>query len=160
VNEYFEPLSDDELQDHLRLSLPPTNARAGWYIDDAAVLYAIDYLGIKLPVRIRFMTTKLGATLGTHYSRTDWHRITIAQNIVKAGKASEVLWHELVHCMQAEKFAQETGHSINEFHELEYKKLDGPWGATYRQNRLEIQANKIAAEKNINHQLCITTREV
>lgn len=151
---YFEPLSDDELHDHLRLSLPPKNSRSGWQLDEKAILAAIDYLGIKLPVRIRFMTTKYGARLGTHYSRTDWHRVTVAQNLKKAGRASEIIWHELVHCMQAERFAERTGRSIDDYHDEEYKMVDGEWGLTYEGNLHEIEANRIAAERNTNHLLC------
>jgi len=151
---FYEPLDDNELRDHLRLSLPPTNSRLGWQLDEQQILGAIDILGIELPVRIRFMTTKHGDSLGTHYSRKDWHRVTIAQNIIKPGRASEVLWHELVHCMQAERFAKRTGKSINQFHKEEYKMLDGDWGSSYQDNLLEIEANKIAYQKNINYRLC------
>lgn len=154
MESYFEPLDDKELHDHLRLTLPSTIARAGWSIDEQAVLAAIDFLGIELPVRIRFMTTKYGASLGTHYSRTDWHRITIAQNIRQAGRASEILWHELVHCMQAERWSKKTGKSINHWHVEEYKLLDGDWGRSYDDNLLEKEANRIATERNVNYLLC------
>lgn len=154
MSEYFEPLDDDELRDHLRLTTPATIARAGWSLDDAAILAAIDHLGIKLPVRIRFMTTKHGATYGTHYSRPGWHRVTIAQNLKRAGRASETLWHELVHCMQAERFAEKTGKPITDFHDHEYKLMDGEWGRSYAGNLLEKEANRIALERNTNHLLC------
>jgi len=156
---YFEPLDDKELHDHLRLQLPPTDAASGWSLDETAILEAIDYLGIKLPVRIRFMTSyaykynnygekvKKSWTGGTHYSRQTWHRVTINQRYKKTSSASETLWHELVHCMQAERFAERTGQSINLFHEYEYKKTDGEWGRTYEGNLMEIEANKIAAEQ-------------
>ena len=58
MTNYFEPLDDKELHDHLRLTTPSTIARAGWSIDEEAVLAALDYLGIEHPVNIRFMTTK------------------------------------------------------------------------------------------------------
>ena len=155
MESYFEPLDDKELHDHLRLTLPSTIARAGWSIDEQAVLAAIDYLGIELPVRIRFMTTKYGASLGTHYSREDWHRVTVAQNIRQAGRASETLWHELVHCMQAERFVKKNpGKTIDDFHTEEYKLLDGEWGSSYVDNLLEKEANRIAAERNVSHLLC------
>lgn len=152
--QYFEPLNDDELHNHLRLTTPSTIARAGWSIDEEAVLAAIDYLGIKLPVRVRFMTTKHGDTLGTHRNRKDHHRITIAQNLKQAGKASETLWHELVHCMQAERFHKRTGLPITDFHDEEYKMMDGEWGRTYQGNLLEREANKISLERNTGHRLC------
>jgi hypothetical protein len=152
--EYFEPLTDEELHNHLRLELPTTDARAGWRFQEDAILCALDYLIIKLPVRVRYMTTKYGASLGTHYSRNGWHRVTIAQNITKAGLASETLWHELVHCMQAERFAEKTGKSITDFHDNEYRLMNGEWGRTYQGNLLEKEANRIAAERNTNYLLC------
>ena len=156
MTSYFEPLDDDELRDHLRLTTPSTIARAGWSINEAAVLAAIDFLGIEHPVNIRFMTTKYGDTLGTHYwsRRRRQHRITVAQNLKQAGRASETLWHELTHCMQAERFSKKTGQPIEDFHEEEYRLLNGEWGLTYQGNLLEKEARKVAAERNINHQLC------
>jgi hypothetical protein len=150
---YFEPLEGVELHNHLRLTLPPTSARLGWDLDETAILAALDYLGIEKPVRIRFMTTKRGATLGTHRSDVDRHRVTIAQNLKKAGDASLTLWHELVHCMQAERFATKTGKPMTKFHDEEYKLLDGEWGRTYQGNELEKEANRIAYERNVSHLL-------
>lgn len=154
MSEYFEPLNDDELRDHLRLTLPATIAKAGWSIDESAMLAALDILGIELPVRVRFMTTKRGATYGTHYSKDGWHRITVAQNLKHAENASNTLWHELTHCMQAERFVKRTGKKLEDFHEEEYKMLDGEWGRTYKGNLLEIEANRIAKERNKVHPLC------
>lgn len=158
MDTYFEPLDDEELANHLRLTLPPTDSRQGWRYDDEAILAAIDFLGIKLPVRIRHMTTKYGATLGTHRGKCTkgeyWHRVTVAQNFKKAGRASETLWHELVHCMQAERFAEETGKTILDFHDEEYVILNGVWGLTYEGNLLEREANRIALERNTYYMLC------
>jgi hypothetical protein len=54
----------------------------------------------------------------------------------------------------AERFAKKTGKPITDFHDEEYKLMDGEWGRTYQGNLLEIEANRIALERNIGHQLC------
>lgn len=145
MESYFEPLDDKELRDHLRLQLPPTDARAGWQFDEVAFLKAIDLLGIKLPVRVRFMTGRY--RLGTHYARVDHHRITIHQ----AGSvtvSNNTIWHELAHAMQSERWAEKAGQANpSGFYRRKtgpYVRAAGRYGASYKENRYEIEARQIA----------------
>lgn len=156
----FEPLADDELRDHLRLTLPPTDGR-NWQLDERMILQAIDILEIKLPVRIRFMssyaTNRYGESKnwrgGAHYSRDGWHRVTINQAYKEPESASKTLWHELAHCMQAERFVERTARPLRDFHDEEYKLLDGEWGRSYQGNLLEIEANNIASKNYLIYPL-------
>jgi hypothetical protein len=116
-------------------------ARAGWYLDQDEIISAIDSLGITLQVRIRFMTGI--SRMGTHYAYEDHHKITVDQTLLSRS-ASHTIWHELVHAMQAERFVKETGKPITKFHHEAYRPSNGPWGASYKLNEMEIEANKIA----------------
>ncbi len=135
-----------ELDDILnldRLICTGEQARAGWYLDQDAILEAIDELEIKLQVRVRFMTGKY--TGGTHANYKDHHRVTVDQNH-GAEKASNTLWHELAHCMQSEQWAERSGRNIEDWHHLDYKLVDGEHGRRYMGNYYEIEARRIAEE--------------
>jgi hypothetical protein len=116
-------------------------ARAGWVLDQDAILAAISQLGIQLPVRVKFMTGKYRN--GSCYSLADSHMITVDQNR-EINDSSFTLWHELAHCMQAERWAKSTGKPMNRWFDSEYKFARGAHGESYKGNTYEIEANKIA----------------
>lgn len=141
-------MSAMELDDILnldRLICTGDQARAGWYLDQDAILEAIDKLGITGQVRIRYMTGRY--TYGTHRNQHDGvHRITVDQNR-ELRSASHTLWHELVHCMQSERWLlEDLRRKIQNWHYDDYKAVDGDWGNRYRGNAYEIEANRIAYE--------------
>lgn len=133
----------DDILNLERLQCTGEQARAGWYLDQDAILEAIDKLGIKMQVRIRYATMKYKG--GTHYNRKDHHKIIVDQE-VDAVHATLVIWHELAHCMQSEQWAERTGKNITNWHWYDYKMVDGEWGNRYRGNYYEIQADAIAKE--------------
>lgn len=133
----------DDILNLDRLQCTGEQARAGWYLDQDAILEAIDELGIKLQVRVRYMTGIYRN--GSHYSRGSHHKITLDQNR-EAAQSSNTLWHELAHCMQAENWANHTGRDIRYWHWEDYKQVDGEHGRRYKGNKYEIEANRIADE--------------
>ena len=133
-----------EIEDILnldRLQCTGDRATGGWYLDQDAILAAIDKLGIKMQVRIRFHTNKY--TYGTHRNRKDHHKIILNQADPPA-EASNTIWHELAHCLQSEQWAERTGKDITNWHHADYKQVDGEHGRRYRGNLYEIEANKLA----------------
>jgi len=152
----------DDILNFDRLYCTGDRARAGWYLDQDAILEAIDKLGIELKVSIRFMTATRravreygrgrswgkggkGYTYGTHRNLNKEHRITVDQERV-ADETSDTLWHELAHAMQSERWAKETGKNITLWHHADYKAVDGEWGNSYKGNAYEIEAERIANE--------------
>jgi len=65
-------------------------------VDDAAAL-----LGLKLPVRIRF-NSRVGRTNGNYRFKGDHHDIML-KSYRTPEQASDTLWHELTHALQAER---------------------------------------------------------
>ena len=125
-----------------RLQCTGDISRAGWVVDQDEVLVAIDLLTITLPVHIRFSTAIY--THGTHRNKTNKaHHITLDQNR-ELYLANFTLWHELVHCMQAERYAQQTGLPLVNFHK-EYRR-QGSYGQAYEGNIYEQEANRLAAK--------------
>lgn len=153
-----------ELDDILkldRLYCTGEQARAGWYLDQDAILEAMDKLGIELAVNIRFMTATRravsesgrgrswgkggkGYTYGTHRNTPKCHKITVDQERT-AEETTNTLWHELAHAMQSERWAKETGKDIRLWHHADYKAVDGDWGNRYKGNAYELEAYEIAA---------------
>jgi hypothetical protein len=137
----FRVITQEEFDRVERVLLPPTRARAGWRIDLEAMHKACDMLGLKHPVRIRFMKGKY--RMGTHYAYPDHHRITLCQDR-DAISTNNTLWHELIHCYQSETFAERRGIPQNHFYREEYMRARGPHGASYEQNYYEIEAREQA----------------
>jgi hypothetical protein len=135
----------------MRVELPPTPARAGWRISHDELCKAMDCMNIQFPVKIRFMSGRY--RFGTHYAWEGYHRITLNQNL-SALEANESLWHELAHASQSEDWARRSGTSISQFYSKEYAHIfsKGEWGATYENNKYEIDARKIAST-NFNWKL-------
>jgi hypothetical protein len=148
----FEILNSEEVRNYLRLSIPPTPARAGWEFDTDEIIRAMDYLDVRFPVHIRFITGIYRR--GTHYARSlpNRHGITIHQegNITDS---NNTLWHELTHAMQSEHWMRSTGRPHNKFYRESYKPSDGRWGAKYKENTYEIQARQMAEQWEVNWRL-------
>ena len=121
-------------------------SKAGWYLDQDAILEAIDKLGIKRIVKVKFQTFKRRGR-GTHYIELDrTHLITVDQ-LSSRESANFILWHELTHAMQSERWADaDERRDIFNWHYDDYKAVDGEWGNRYRGNAYEIEANRIAEE--------------
>lgn len=136
-----------------RLQCTGDVARAGWVIDQDEVIKAMDMLGIEMPVHIRYMTGKY--RYGTHKETKTHHKITLDQT-TPFGVANFTLWHELVHAMQAERFAKEKGLPITLFYD-EYKRGRGEWGRYYDGNKYELEANRLAARYEEMTLLAFTT---
>jgi hypothetical protein len=77
----------------------------GFVIDHAAVRDACELLGISKPVKIRF-NSRLGSTNGNYRFREGYHDIML-KSYRTAEQATETLWHELCHAMQAERAGDE-----------------------------------------------------
>ncbi len=107
-------------------------ANKPWRESTRAIREAADFLGLTLPVRVK-VTNHAGGRHGAHQLRPEgpgvrvsngrilnldnatglYHHIT-AKGWLSAQQASETLWHELAHAMQAER---------------ELSKLPAPWDA-------------------------------
>lgn len=118
-------------------------SRAGWRIDALELAKACEFLELKGNVKIRFTSGRI--THGTHRVvrevKNGWlHVITLSQ-IWTAEEANSSLWHELVHCWQAEKWAIVRKKHPKDFDEA-YKKA-GP----YATNKWELHAEQVAQEQ-------------
>ena len=72
-----------------------------WSIDQEALDAAVELLGLKLPVKIRF-NSRVGNTNGNYRLGAGYHDIML-KTYRTAQQASQTLWHELTHAMQAER---------------------------------------------------------
>jgi hypothetical protein len=159
-------LSPQQVKELLYLQLPNARARAGWLIDREAVKEAIKLLDITLPVKISYQKYKVrdgGAhQRGVHRIRNGVHDIRLADTLtftdretrqsITAEVLNRTLWHELAHCMQAERFARNRypnyslATAVNYFNS-EYRKARGVHGSSYEGNYYEIEANQVAVSK-------------
>lgn len=78
-----------------------TKAAGGFTIDRKALAAAIEQLGLKLPVKIRY-NARVGGTQGNYRLRNGNHDIML-KSYLTPEQASSTLWHELTHAMQAER---------------------------------------------------------
>lgn len=143
----------DDILGFERIYCTGERARGGWYFDQEAILEALDELNIKLYMQLKFMTGKY--RYGTHRVKKGtthprFHHITVDQNH-SPQEASNTLWHELAHAMQAERWAERTGRDIYLQHWEDYKAVDGEWGNRYNGNKYEIEANQLAEDKQDFH---------
>lgn len=129
-----------------RLTCKGEKSDEGWYLDQDAILEAMDKLEIRLPVTIRLQKSKYRSP--KHYLKYNKleHFLVIPRNC-KFAHANYSLWHELTHCRQAERwYFADTRRKLWNWHWDDYKAVDGDWGNRYRGNAYEIEANAIAAE--------------
>jgi hypothetical protein len=84
---------------------PVAASGPSFVIDQSALADAIDLLGLKVPVKVRF-NSRAGATNGNYRLRRApgglYHDIML-KSYHDAEQASSTLWHELCHAMQAER---------------------------------------------------------
>lgn len=78
----------------------PAVGRA-YKIDQAALAEAIEFLGLKLKVRIRF-NARQGRVNG-NYKRDYMGHDIMLKSYLTVEQASKTLWHELAHAMQSER---------------------------------------------------------
>jgi hypothetical protein len=162
-------LNEDFILDLYRLRLPPVNeGRAGWKFDNEAILAAIDELEIKLPVVLRFRHYKKHyntgwRTYGKHgmhqdYNMGTYHEIKINDALtwkhkdgedITLDRVSWIIWHELKHAEQTERWAEYNQKSPFRFYHEAYNTYHakGRWGATYAENIYEVDANDFADRK-------------
>lgn len=106
VQRHFERCGYTVLDVHrgdYRVEARMANAKSGggFTVDQAALNRAIQTLGLRLPVRIRF-NSRVGSTNGNYRFMGGYHNIML-KSYRTAEQASETLWHELTHAMQAER---------------------------------------------------------
>ncbi len=83
------------------------NRGVGSYrLDESALAEASEYLGLKLPIRVRYSSragnVRGNYRLGRSTSGPNFHNIML-KTYIGAEQASKTLWHELTHAMQAER---------------------------------------------------------
>lgn len=136
--------------------VPSSPARGGWSVDPFRLEEAITELQLRFLVRIRYTDGfyKLGGHTMKRKRHSDhlWHRIVLSQDRSKE-QANEILWHELRHAYQQVRYAEDLARQIDgndltslfvSFYREEYKKARGRHGASYRENRYEIDARRFA----------------
>lgn len=128
----------------------------GFKINQANLREAIDLLGIKLPVQIRY-NGKAGPTNGTHRfaprsgkfmhdQERDTarggmvHRITL-KSYLTADQAGRTLWHELTHAMQAERETREAQTMREAFMGWRFCSARGR-GVSYSRKPIEVEARE------------------
>ncbi len=115
-----------------------------WTFSTDKVLEALDILNIKIPVRLEIANLwkihkdyKKHEVIGIHDFVDDQHLIAIHSKIGEL-EASRILWHELAHAQQTERF--------NNFEEYlqSYKKAGGNCigGKNYEENMFEKEAHE------------------
>lgn len=111
-------------------------AGGGFRVDQQALRVAIELLGLKLPVKVRF-NSRVGSTMGNYRFRGTHHDIML-KSYHDAAQASSTLWHELTHAMQAERSGgtMETWASFNR----DQKRY------TYRSRPIEVEARQMSRD--------------
>ena len=122
-----------------------------WRLDRAALAEVIDFLGLEMPVTVK-QTSRVGAQSGCHNFKpaqgqfyTDperdtacggmTHHITV-KDYIGPERASEVIWHELTHAMQAERAAAGLTDPRDQFDAWAACKIKG----VYRESPIEREA--------------------
>lgn len=121
-------------------------AQGGYRVDQRALRAAIETLGLKLPVKIRY-NGRVGQTNGNYTFRGGYHDIML-KTYHTADQASSTLWHELTHAMQSER----VGGTLGTW--AEYRK--GQRRYTYRQRPMEVEARRMSAKMS-HIKLCVPT---
>ncbi len=132
------------------------NRNAGGYrLDQRAINEAIDYLGLKLPVRVRF-SSRAGSVrgnyrLGRSMAGPNFHNIML-KTYIGAEQASKTLWHELTHAMQAEREILAAGQALTDpAGKLTWQHADARGrGRSYKNKPIEVEAR----EGEAMHEAC------
>jgi len=125
----------------MKNKVPEYKSKRGWQINPEKLQEACDFLGIKKAVVVKFSSGR--RTAGTHRSKISkagiyYHGVTLSHRFEQEF-ANETLWHELVHCMQAEQIDP-----ITDFHSV-YRQAKGPHGVAFFRNKYEVEAREVAA---------------
>lgn len=121
------------------IHLPATRKnRAGAAPDMWAIEDAVEHLGIKKPIRMRWTSgdRRHGTYRCEHVYGTDGgerHNITLSTHL-DAKQLSKTLWHELTHAQQNERLGRKEYNS-------QYRQ-EGYSGERYRRNKFEIEARQ------------------
>lgn len=111
--------------------------QGGFRIDQNALKDAIDLLGLKLPVKVRFHA-RHGNTQGNYRLRDGWHDIML-KSYHTPEQASSTLWHELTHAMQAERAGDKTA----------WRKVIADQAVyAYGRRPVEVEANEMSETMN------------
>lgn len=127
-------------------------------VDPIHLYKARQHLGIYYPVRV--LQRKMKHAGGRYYGRETYdgyktrHLVTVCSDYHSCLIASQVLWHELMHCKQNERYGEVNFNKLydEQLHELglERKKAirqGKPLDLKYTEIALEQEA--IACEKNV-----------
>jgi hypothetical protein len=121
-------------QEAVMVTLPTRDRNIeGASFNPTRVIEAVEFLEIREPVEIKWSGGT--RTIGTHRWRDGKHLVTVS-TYLPAEKLSAVLWHELTHAQQQERFGGPTDWY------REYSAENRTRG--YRQNRFEIEARENA----------------
>lgn len=123
--------------DYRKINKPITGARPNTF----AIKEACDFLGVKLPVKVR-VTNHQGWTHGMHTARHriggGWYHDILVKSWLTAEQMGETLWHELAHAMQFERDALNDHQTQREI-ALAWKSAYRD-GTSYRQKAAEVEA--------------------
>lgn len=125
---------------------PAKVLKAGFTIDQGALDRAIQSLGLKLTVKVR-AHNRAGDTRGNYRLRptkdgTQSYHDIMVKGYLTPEQASQTLWHELAHAMQAERAITLSELSLDNpasrFAWVTQRTLDK--GTSYRQRPIEVEA--------------------
>ena len=118
-----------------RVIVQSSRAAEGWRIDQAAIREALAIMQVTATVKVRLSkgTRRIG---GTGF-RDGCYEVQVSR-YGTAQRATETLWHELTHVMQAEQAG-----GFEAFVKL-YKRHSGLTGSRYHHNPYEVEARDIA----------------
>lgn len=119
-----------------------SRSSGGYRINQAALNAAIATLGLKIPVRVRFHA-RAGSTRGNYRFAPTHHNIML-KSYLTPEQASNTLWHELTHALQAERSGSVTGWAAECNKQKRY---------SYRNRPIEREANAMA-DKMSHRPLC------
>jgi hypothetical protein len=129
------------LKTSMRLEAPDHPSKMGWRFNIPLIERALVTTDINIQCFVSIRFTGGVYRKGTHRaSARGYHRIAIS-GIYEMEEANVTLWHELRHAMQAERFSKGSGLPLNYFYQ-QYKMNKGGWGASYQENKYEIDARE------------------
>ncbi len=128
------------------VNYPAAPAGPRWKLSDG-IEDAKDFLGLTLPVRIK-QTGHQGGRYGSHSLRiagagNPYHHITV-KSWLDVEQAGKTLWHELTHCMQAERCAAKAGAVTTREYLAAWRTTSERAGA-YRYRPIEVEARSYEA---------------
>lgn len=118
-------------------------ANGGYRLDPRALRDAIALLGLRIPVKIRY-TSRVGATNGNYCFKGTHHDIML-KSYHTAAQATETLWHELTHAMQAER----AGGTTETWADVRREQAR----YAYRRRPIEVEARAMSAKMSPTHPL-------